>query len=230
VGRVLAALHGKRLGRMAAHAGVAGGKNTSELSATKLSIPVLEKWRTEHVLGKTQANADAENQRQAWIALPLAVAPPAVKFLDPDAGASLGQVMALVFPPQDPEGAPGASWVDVDCSAVRTSCICASLASVRLHGDLRLSIHRHASQDFRKRRLAALWQGSGQTGHEALPTTAPSITVVFPARHADFRRTCAQYIREVFSMPRSIEDAEPSKHALREQARRLVASACRSED
>jgi pimeloyl-ACP methyl ester carboxylesterase len=30
VGLVLAALHGERLGRMAAHTGVAGGKNTSE--------------------------------------------------------------------------------------------------------------------------------------------------------------------------------------------------------
>lgn len=64
------------------------------------------------------------------------IAPPALRFLDPDANVSLGQTMALIFPPNDP---------------------------------------------------------------------------------VDFRRTCGQYIKEVFSMPKSIVDAEPSKKAAREQ-------------
>lgn len=64
------------------------------------------------------------------------IAPPALRFLDPDAKVSLGQTMALIFPPQDP---------------------------------------------------------------------------------LDFRRTCAQYIKEVFSMPKSIIDAEVSKKCAQEQ-------------
>lgn len=36
---------------------------------------------------------------------------------------------------------------------------------------------------------------------------------------ADFRRTCAQYIKEVFSMPKSIIDAEVSKKCAQEQVR-----------
>ncbi|KAL4856383.1 2-hydroxy-6-oxononadienedioate/2-hydroxy-6-oxononatrienedioate hydrolase [Chlorella vulgaris] len=64
------------------------------------------------------------------------IAPPALRFLDPDAKVSLGQTMALIFPPQDP---------------------------------------------------------------------------------LDFRRTCAQYIKEVFSMPKSIVDAEVSKKCAQEQ-------------
>ena len=40
-----------------------------------------------------------------------AVVPPAYACLDPDMSLSLGQTMALIFPPDDPKGAPAAATV-----------------------------------------------------------------------------------------------------------------------
>ena len=183
---------------MASLAGMAGGPNTSELLRPPACPRLLHACIACCLARPTSPRPEfwpcPQPRPKPLNPTPCgAVVPPAYAALNPDMSLSLGQTMALIFPPDDPKGALR-GWGERGCCPVP------------------------AAAAGRAGHVGGACRAVGTcTRIVRAPTPNPLHPPNCPPAAAEFRATCGQYIKEVFSMPGSIVDQEVGPEAAKEQ-------------